>query len=285
MIKKMIKSVVPKGLNDDTKNDNSHLFRMSTSISDDQIYPDFCAKASISSELFQNFRRNEIYNIVLEHVTESQGTSYINEIEKTFPNYLEHINKFKENDYWGNPQVFEYPGIGKISPSTLRYIKVYADIRYLFGNLDNLKICEIGVGYGGQCRIINSTEKPAEYTLVDIKQALLLTQRYLDNYIMNSRLRYITMNELEKQEYDLFISNYAFTELPGKIQDVYLNKVVLNCSKGYITYNDTSPEHFKSYTKEELLNIIPGSEIIEEKPLTHKKNCIIIWGHKGSSNS
>ena len=29
---------------------------------------------------------------------------------------------------------------------------------------------------------------------------------------------------------------------------------------------------------EELVNIIPNSRIIDEKPLTHKNNCIIIWG-------
>ena len=86
------------------------------------------------------------------------------------------------------------------------------------------------------------------------------------------------MNELEVKQYDLVISNYAFTELTREIQDVYLKKIILNSKKGYITYNDISPESFKSYKKEELLKIIPNSRIIDEKPLTHERNCIIIWG-------
>ena len=109
---------------------------------------------------------------------------------------------------------FWIPKIGKNSPSTLRYIKVLGDLISLFKQLGDSKICEIGVGYGCQCRIINSVTSPSEYTLVDIKPALMLTQCYLDNYIMNSVLKYKTMNELESQNYDVIISNYAFTELP-----------------------------------------------------------------------
>jgi hypothetical protein len=108
----------------------------------------------------------------------------------------------------------------------------------------------------------------------------MLTQCYLDNYILNSVVKYKTMNELESQKYDLVISNYAFTELPRSIQDVYLNKIILNSKSGYITYNEISPEYFNSYKSDELVKIIPNSHIIEEKPLTHKNNCIIIWGDK-----
>jgi len=73
------------------------------------------------------------------------------------------------------------------------------------------------------------------------------------------------------------ISNYAFTELKRDIQDVYLEKIILNSRHGYITYNDTTPDWFKSYKKNELVKIIPNSKILEEIPKTAEKNCIIIW--------
>jgi N-acetyl-gamma-glutamylphosphate reductase len=76
----------------------------------------------------------------------------------------------------------------------------------------------------------------------------------------------------------LVISNYAFSELPRSIQDVYLKKIILNSKSGYITYNEISPSYFKSYKSEELVKIIPNARIIDEKPLTNKNNCIIIWG-------
>lgn len=254
--------------------------KLVSSLSDNQVYPDFCLKASIDSNTFSNFRRSRIYKTILEHVTYELGSAYLLEIEKYDLGLMKKMELFKQNDEWGNPEMFEYPKIGTICPSTLRYIKVLAELLFLFKKIDGLKICEIGVGYGGQCRIINSITAPSKYTLVDIKSALMLSQRYLDNYIINSVLKYNTMNELEVDRYDLLISNYAFSELPRTVQDVYLKKVILNCKKGYITYNEIVPEYFNSYKKEELLDIIPNSRVVDEKPLTSEKNCIIVWDEK-----
>ena len=194
---------------------------MSTSISDNQIYPNFCIKASTDLSVFSNFRRNNHYRKILEHTSYEDGIDYLIEISKSKIEIEKHLKQFKQNDLWGNPELYDYPKIGKISPSTLRYLKVFTDLMLIFKKLDELKICEIGVGYGGQCRIINCATSPSEYVLVDIKPALMLTQCYLDNYILHSVIKYKTMNELEIKDYDLVISNYAFTELPRDIQDVY----------------------------------------------------------------
>ena len=84
--------------------------------------------------------------------------------------------------YTGGGVIYDYSPIGKISPSTLRYIKVLSDLILYFGNLDNLRICEVGVGYGGQARIINSIFTPHSYDFVDLNAVLLLAQKYLSNY-------------------------------------------------------------------------------------------------------
>jgi hypothetical protein len=251
--------------------------RISTSLSDNQAYPQVCIQASIDYKSFNKFRRNPIYNLVLEHVSDKQGGEYLRLISDD-PDILAAINTFKPNDRYGNPRMYEYPNIGMISPSTLRYIKVLVDIKTHFKTVDNLNICEIGVGYGGQCRIINAYYKPATYCLVDIQPALALAQRYLDNYVIPSVLSYKTMNELEQRKYDLVISNYAFTELPRTIQDIYLRKIIINSKMGYITYNEITPNDFNSYKADILVEIIPGATIIKEEPLTHPKNCIIVWG-------
>lgn len=251
--------------------------RISTSLSDNQAYPHVCIEASNDYRFFNNFRRNPIYNKILEHVSERQGKEYLPLISND-PDILGAINNFKPNDDYGNPRMYEYSGIGLISPTTLRYIKVLADLKKHFQTLDNLSICEIGVGYGGQCRVLNAYYKPATYCLVDIQPALALAQRFLDNYILHSVLTYKTMNELSQRDYDLLLSNYAFTELPRAIQDVYLNKVILRSKRGYITYNEITPREFNSYKSGELIEMIPGSRILKEEPLTHPKNCIIVWG-------
>ena len=247
-----------------------------TSLSDNQIYPQVCLDAANDYRFFNEFRQNPTYLKILEHVTENEGATYLEMITQD-SDLLRHMDKFRLNDMYGTPLVYNYPNVGAISPSTLRYIKVLSDLKKLFKSLDGLSICEIGVGYGGQCRIINALYVPTSYCLVDIKPALLLAQRYLDNYAVKSTFSYTTMNELDKTKYDLVISNYAFTELSRNIQEIYLEKVILNSRCGYITYNDITPTEFNSYKLEELLKIIPRSRIIEEVPLTHPNNCIIVW--------
>ena len=250
---------------------------VSTSISDDQAYPQVCIRASNDYRRFNRFRRNPIYNTILEHVNLEHGNLYYQAISKD-ADLMGAIDKFKMNDGYGHPRLYEFGCIGKISPTTLRYIKVLADLKNQFRTLDNLNICEIGCGYGGQCRVINAYFKPAFYCLVDLQPALSLTQRYLDNFVLHSVLTYRTLNELEYKEYDLVISNYAFSELRRDLQTAYLNKAILKSKRGYITYNDIAPGEFNSYTLAELKALIPGARVLNEEPLTHARNRLIVWG-------
>ena len=61
-----------------------------------------------------------------------------------------------------------------VSPTTLRYLKVANDLETLFSSLDGLRICEIGVGYGGQCRVLDAMFAVKSYTLVDLRPVLEL---------------------------------------------------------------------------------------------------------------
>jgi putative sugar O-methyltransferase len=252
---------------------------LQTSLTDNIDYPEFCLKASLDYSIFKDFRRNEIYKIALEHDDFDQGLEYLEATNKSksSSNVLSKINEFQKNDQIGNPIVFDYDGIGTIAPPTLRYIKILSDLESEFGTLDKLNICEIGVGYGGLCRIISSYFNVKTYTLVDLKPVLMLAQRYLDHYPLNTTLNYKTMNELPKNNYDLVISNYAFTELRREIQDVYLEKVLLSATKGYITYNEINPKDFNSYTKEELIKIIPTIRVNKEVGILHPKDCTLVW--------
>jgi hypothetical protein len=76
----------------------------------------------------------------------------------------------------------------------------------------------------------------------------------------------------------LVISNYAFTELPREIQTVYYERIISKSAKGYITYNDISPKSFQSFCRDEIVGMLPDANIYDEDPLTHPRNCIIVWG-------
>jgi hypothetical protein len=249
------------------------------SLSDNISYPDCCARASIDSNYFNNFRRNPAYTAILEHVTQEQGLQYLEKIQQNDVLYRQ-LDLFRVNDKYGHPNIFSYQNAGDFSPSTLRYIKVLNDLETLFGSVDHFNISEVGIGYGGQCLVINAYRKPANYLLVDIQPALALAKTYLDKHILSSALSFKIMNELAITKSDLFISNYAFTELKRSLQEVYFERLIAGASRGYITYNDVNPPEYQSMKKEELLERIPNSFIIEEYPLTHPNNCIIVWGAK-----
>ena len=107
-----------------------------------------------SQKMFNNFKRNYIYNIVLEHVSESLGQQYLEVLRRRNDGLLEQAsNSVFVSDKIGNPRKFDY-NEGLISPTTARYVKVASDLRRLFGT-DFDSIAEIGCGYGGQTIVSN----------------------------------------------------------------------------------------------------------------------------------
>lgn len=165
---------------------------------------------------------------------------------------------------------------GQITPSTLRYTKVLAELEEMFGSLDDMNIVEIGAGYGGQCKIINDYFKPKSYTLVDLPEILTLDKRYLRKFGYKNIL-YRTQEELTNtKKYDLLISNYAFSECERSVQYDYIEKLLKNSSKGYLTYNNTSQIfNVDSINGVEFINVFPCLERAEI-PLTGP-NSIYYW--------
>ena len=132
-----------------------------TSISDNNRYPQYCYLASKNDEEFKNFKRNPIYNAILEHLNAEQGAAYLELILNDYNFRLtdEQWEDILLNDSLGNPRRFSYEFGNKIltcSSTTLRYTKVLMDIVALF-DVDKIKsVAEVGIGYGGQCRILNA---------------------------------------------------------------------------------------------------------------------------------
>jgi len=260
---------------------------MRSSLSDTKEYLKFCTTAAKDDKLFNNFKRNEIYNDILEHVSFKQGSKYLKHIiqshlrlkgiKKLF-NYCRYLKKFKENDIIGNPRVYKYPIVGDISPTTLRYISVMLELENYFGSLDGLDICEIGGGYGGQYKLIDSYFNINKYTIIDLEPVLRLTNRFLSNFKLNSNIDLVSPENLIKNSYDLVISNYAFSELNRESQDQYIDKVIKPSKCGYIVYNDISPDYFKTYKVEEFAKLFDDVVILPERPKTGDNIRVILWG-------
>ena len=123
------------------------------------------------------------------------------------------------------------------------------------------------------------------YNLVDLPEVLALTERFLPELDVAGDIRYIDGTHLYNDvPCDLFISNYAFSELVKFAQDIYINRILRRAKAGYITWNEGALRRGsgwdKGYTLEEFLPMIPGAKTMHEEPLTGTGNCIVVWGTK-----
>lgn len=248
---------------------------MKTSISDYSEYKNVCLEASLDDDVFNNFKRNPHYTPILEHASYDLGLGYIKWLSENNFN-TDKLDILKQNDEQGNATLESYPEpFGNISPSTLRYTKVLAELEKLFGSLDGKKIVEIGVGYGGQCKLINDYFNIASYTLIDLPEVLQLSKRYLSKYNYNN-VEFKTLNLLNQSDYDLVISNYAFSECERSIQLDYVDKVLKNSKNGYITFNNICHLfNIETLSKQEVMDLISCNEMGEE-PVSGA-NCILYW--------
>lgn len=248
----------------------------------DGLYVPFVTRATRSYRVFRQFKRHPHYRSVLEHVSREEGTQYINIIECESADLIKNIDQFTINDSVGNPIRYSYPGLGEISPTTLRYLKVASDIRRLFGDLSGMSVAEIGVGYGGQLLVLDQIFMMHTYFLFDLLPVLDLTSKYLESHVLRSSYRTSTLNSFDgDQIFDLVISNYAFSELPSHVQRRYVDKVMRKARRGYITMNSGTRGDMDRgrLSIDQLRELLPRFEIIEERPLTGPHNYIVVWGN------
>ena len=251
------------------------------SLTDFGFYTELVRRAAANRRVFEGFKHNPIYRKVLEHVSQEQGARYLDQIEKKWPELLKEIERYKINDRCGNPIRFRYPRIGEISPTTLRYLKVCCDLRELFGSLDGMNLAEIGVGYGGQFLLSDVAWNLGSWTLFDLDPVLQLTNRYLECHLIKSVYRPTTLNRFDCREaqFDLAISNYAFSELPRALQLAYIGKVLRKAKRGYMTMNSGKQTGSSRHMSlEELRECLPGLREFAEVPLTAKDNYVLVWG-------
>jgi hypothetical protein len=254
------------------------------SLSDSGPYIASVQKALRSYKNFTKFKLDPRYQAILEHCSQEQGKAYLEIIKTESPALITKIDIFKENDFIGGATTYEYIDIGAISPSTLRYLKVTSDIINIFGETLGDRIAEIGVGYGGQLLIADKVLKFKQYDLFDLPPVLTLTSKYIESHTLNAAYLTTSLNQHRGDvEYDLVISNYAFSELPSKLQLRYIKKILSKSKRGYLTMNSGK---VNSVFKEDKLSLadlkkhLPVFEILEEKPLTATDNYIIVWGRK-----
>lgn len=250
------------------------------SVSNTDSYKNICRLAFEDDNTFNRFKSDPSYNSILEHVSQEQGQLYLQNLNNNNFPYLLWLNDFKRNDIYGGTKTYYYNDIGNISPSTLRYMKVLSDLIKIFGDLNNKKILEIGVGYGGQCFILNQLFNIQKYTLVDMDEVLLLTNKYLNKLSVKHETINIKDVENIDEDFDLVISNYAYSELSKDLQNYYYEKIIKKSKHGYFTLNFISHLYnIDSYSFLELQEKFKEKQfnLLEELPKTSENNVILYY--------
>lgn len=247
------------------------------------LYVAFVQKAVRDYGAFENFKRHPSYRSVLEHTTQEEGAKYLAILQEEGVDILAQIERLRANDSIGNPFTFDYPGIGRLSPSTLRYMKVAADLHRHFGANLGSNIAEIGVGYGGQMFVIDRIFRFGRYHLFDLPPVLQLASKFLESFVLSSSYKLSTLNQHAGDEtYDLAISNYAFSEFPETLQRAYIAKILAKSRRGYLTMNTGREKTKNKLSLAELRDLLPPFEIFDERPQTAATNYILVWGHKST---
>jgi hypothetical protein len=220
----------------------------------------------------------EVGQACFEHILQSRAVNF------TVDDWL----LFLQNDSLGNPLIAEYNfGESQViaSPTTMRYIKVLVDLVTLFDVAVIKTVTEVGIGYGGQCRILMNTLPIERYNLIDLPEVLMLTEKFLTALNQSGDLRYIDGTHLYNDgPCDLFISDYAFSELNKPAQDIYVEKILSKAKAGYVTWDGgifAEVGMYTGYTLDEFVAMIPAAKVLPEYPVTTSPdNRLVVWGTK-----
>ena len=255
------------------------------SASDNGEYPELALKAALDPSTFSVFRRHHKYTSILEHVSRKEGEQYLNIIREKY--------KMKDDEIFqilkplmkvGNPKLLRLKGLSdKISTTGLRYLKIALDIKKITGSKIG-NVVEIGCGYGGQAIILDQLLEIESYTFYDLWQVNLLIKRFIEDSNFNTEYTISTIREDSfkcRNSWDFCISNYAFSELPKAIQEIYINRILNKTKKGFMLMNSGVSGKFgnvRNYSQKELVNILVNASIHKELPLTYLNNYLLTWG-------
>jgi hypothetical protein len=234
-------------------------------------YLDFCQKAAKDDSTFQTFRSQLDYTKILIMGEKWHGQAYFQRIENEDPELLRHLEEFKRNDTLGEPQTFRYGQYGVFSANTLRYVNTLLDLRKHF-NISESKdwnIVELGAGYGGLCCVMSSLVSWKEYQIMETPPVAMLANRYLEEMAVSN----VAFGHLVEEDCDLFISEFALSELNEEKLDWFVENILSKAKRIYLAMNIWDKDR-KIRLWEKLQEYFPNLQEKPEYPKTKWPNYI-----------
>ena len=190
---------------------------------------------------YSNFRKIDSLCTQVSGANYNRAKGELDYILENNPSIItNNLDKILECDSFGSPTVHRFWSrtltikcSDSISPPLYDLTKLAEN----FGSLpSNLNVLEVGCGFGIETKIFHDLVGYKSYTHVDLPDMLKLQSVYLSHFNIPN-VKYINPSEdmkSVKDEYDLFLSNFAFTEISKDIQKFYFDSLITKCRMGIV---------------------------------------------------
>ncbi len=267
--------------------------RRRSSITDNGWWSTFCARNAADDGRFARFRRMFRHRLIVEATPPAEARAHLARVLRQTPHYRALFDRFVTLDRLGAPIMTEFAPDTWFAPNTVRYMRYLSDCETRFGNLDGATIVEIGIGFGGQCKIFFDRFRVGKYILIDLPGPIALARRVLTQALgpeaVAERLLFLEAGHagapagLPDGRFDLAISTLAFSECHRSIQQGYIETVLSRARCGYIHHNEIS-SYFgvKSLRLAEIEAALPAKLDIEKDDITYwyDRTDILMWGER-----
>ncbi len=252
------------------------------SVSDNVTYPNFCLNASKDEKIFSTFRQDKTYQHILEHLDINIAKIYFELIKEDHGLTEEEIyNYVKELNTVGSPELeIISNSIPPLSTTGLRYLYTALEIKKFTNSIDHSvkNIIELGCGYGGQSILLNNFFNIESYTYVDLTEVNKLIEKFTSHFNIHFSKNFLTLNDKFQKNYDLLISNYSFSELPGRLQKKAIKKIFNHSKLGYLIINSENfTDNYNFLKRNEYKDLFKNYEIYDEKPQTSSQEVNFVY--------
>jgi len=267
--------------------------RRRSSITDNGWWSKSCARNAADDARFARFRRGLLHRVIVEATPPAEARQHMARLLRQTPHYAGLFDKFVTLDRIGAPTMTEFARNVWFAPNTARYMRYLSDCEMRFGNLDGATIVEIGIGFGGQCKVFFDRFAVGKYILIDLPGPIALARRVLTQLLgaetVAERLIFLEAGRegapagLPPGRFDLAISTLAFSECHRSIQQGYIETVLSRARCGYIHRNEISGFFgLDSLRLAEIQAALPAKVEVEKDDITYwyDRTDILSWGEK-----
>lgn len=226
-------------------------------------YAEACLEVDVD-----NFRKDDGYRKILEGGGLDVFNYFLGAIRDhdLSDQFFSNLEYFRANDQYGNPDLYNDNEIGKFSPTTLKYALNVLNILEAFEKDKIKRVVEIGGGYGGMAVILSHFLDLESYTLVDLPECNILTEKYLNKFdSLNGVFKTVNCHESSDEDFsgtDLVIAINSLSECNRDVQLKYFRDIISNSRYSYVVRNIDKQSCLEDH--QQGLNLLPDNFLFDD---------------------